>query len=124
MSATSSISPIEAIVTCFQKYTTFEGRARRSEYWWFALLDFIIGLIVGLMQQGGMAILGGLINLALVLPSLAVAVRRLHDIGKSGWNILWQLVPIVNIVLIFVWYIRDSDQGTNAYGVSPKYRID
>ena len=101
---------ITAIKTVFSKYATFDGRARRSEYWWWTLMMIIasfiplVNIVVGL---------GGLI------PSIAVAVRRLHDTGRSGWWLLLVLVPLVNLVLLY-FYIQDSEPGTNEYGPNPK----
>lgn len=105
---------VEAIKTCFAKYATFEGRARRSEYWYFCLFGFIVSLLLGWIPVVGM-----LIGLALLLPSIAVFVRRMHDIGKSGWWYLLVFVPLVNLVLIY-FAILDSQTGTNEYGANPK----
>lgn len=105
---------VESIKTCFGKYATFEGRARRSEYWYFCLFNFLVGLLLGWIP-----VIGWLIYLALFLPGIAVGVRRLHDIGKSGWWLLLALIPIVNLVLIY-FYILDSQAGTNEYGPNPK----
>lgn len=101
---------LEAVKACFGKYATFEGRARRSEYWWFALLSFVLGLI---------PVINWIAGLALLLPSIAVGVRRLHDTGRCGWWILLALVPLVNLVLIY-FCIQDSVPGTNEYGANPK----
>lgn len=124
-----------------ENYCNFKGRARRSEYWWFCLASSIVGglLIIPMyakmfaaIAQGGSAqdvaaattgaysILPRLFGLALLLPSIGVGVRRLHDIGKSGWFYLLGLVPCVNIVLL-VWFCTDSQKGPNQWGESPKY---
>ena len=105
---------VEAIKACFGKYATFEGRARRSEYWYFCLFGFVVGLVLGWIPVVGM-----LISLAFLLPSISVGVRRLHDVGKSGWWYLLVFVPIANLVLIY-FYILDSQAGTNEYGPNPK----
>ncbi len=105
---------VEAIKACFGKYATFEGRARRSEYWYFCLFNFLVGLLLGWIP-----VIGWLICLALFLPGIAVGVRRLHDIGKCGWWVLLALIPIVNLVLIY-FYVLDSQAGTNEYGPNPK----
>ena len=104
------MNPIQAIGACFKNYANFSGRARRSEYWWFCLLNFILGII---------PIVNIIWALIVLLPSLAVCVRRLHDTGRSGWWLLLALVPIVNIVLI-VFYLSDSQPGANQYGENPK----
>lgn len=90
----------ESIKTCFSKYATFEGRASRSEYWWFFLLTYV---------GGNIPVVGWIIAIAAFIPSIAVAARRLHDTGHSGW---WQLCPIYNLVLL----ATASDEGANEYG--------
>lgn len=105
---------LEAVKACFGKYATFEGRARRSEYWFFTLFNFLVSLLLGWIP-----VLGWLICLALFLPGLAVCVRRLHDTGRSGWWFLLVLIPVVNLILIY-FYILDSTPGTNEYGANPK----
>ncbi|HEX7128922.1 MAG TPA: DUF805 domain-containing protein [Rhodanobacteraceae bacterium] len=112
------------------KYATFAGRARRKEYWMFALVNFVICVALAI---AGMVMLGKSQNSALVmdavlgvylllilLPSLAVTVRRLHDTGRSGWWFWIQLVPFVGPIVLFVFTVLDGTPGTNAYGPSPK----
>ena len=103
-----------AIKRCFGHYATFSGRARRSEYWNWVLFCVIIGVLIGWIP-----IIGMLVMLALVIPSFAVGVRRLHDTGKSGWWILLSLLPLVNLVLLYS-FIIDSTPGENEYGSNPK----
>jgi uncharacterized membrane protein YhaH (DUF805 family) len=111
------------------KYADFEGRARRKEYWMFVLFQFIIfvGVMV-LSTVGGMisSILGLLfslvflvIALGLLVPGLAIAVRRLHDTGRSGWFILLSMVPVIGLVVL-VFLCLDSQPGDNQYGPNPK----
>ena len=116
-----------AVRTCLSKYVDFSGRARRSEYWYFALFTFLVGLVASILD----AILGtgyddssgGLINslasLAFLLPSLAVAVRRLHDTGRSGWWMLLIFVLIIGWIVLLVWFVTDS-KADNQYGPNPK----
>ena len=121
----------DAVSECFRKYATFSGRARRSEYWFFCLfnmgINFGLGcfLSVFLGDEDGIAIgimiIIALFRLAVFLPGLSVYVRRLHDIGKSGANIFWALLPIVGWIMIFVWLLQDSEEYENEYGPSPKY---
>lgn len=85
----------EAISTCLNKYATFSGRASRSEYWYFYLFCILIGLISGFIEVAGSPAVSGLISLALVLPSLAVTVRRLHDTNRSGW---WLGGPVLGLL--------------------------
>lgn len=93
----------QSIKTCFSKFVTFSGRASRSEYWWFALLCFFVGWIP-------------VVNLLLILPGLAVAVRRLHDIGKSGWNLLWVIIPFLGALYLLWLHIQESQPGANKWG--------
>ena len=109
----------EAVSTCFQKYTDFSGRARRSEYWYFCLFNMILSMIASFIF-GADSVLTSLVSLAVLLPGLAVCCRRLHDIGKSGWWMLIALVPIVGAILLIVWVCTDSQPGANLYGENPK----
>lgn len=112
----------ESIKLCFGKYATFSGRARRSEYWYFVLFNFIIGLVLGMIPVLGW-ILGIIYSLATILPSLAVAARRLHDSGKSGWLLLLLLIPLIGGIIIFIFTLLDSEKGDNQYGPSTKYVV-
>ena len=111
-----------------QKYFCFSGRARRKEYWMFALFNYIAGLIVGFVGGfiGGatgltaLAYLGAVYHLAALLPGLGVCARRLHDIGKSGWWFLIVLVPFVGPIVLIVFLCLDSQPGENKYGSNPK----
>ena len=114
----------EAIQSVFSKYATFSGRARRSEYWYFVLLQVIVtavlnGLYSATESVAFSAILV-LFDLALLLPSLAVCWRRLHDIGKSGGYYFFILIPLVGWILLLVWMCQDSQPGANQYGPNPK----
>ena len=112
----------EAIQTCFSKYATFSGRARRSEYWYFVLCYTILTGILSFLARNSTVLgyVSGVIEIALFIPMLAVSVRRLHDIGKSGWFYLIGLIPLVGLIIMIVWYVRDSDPGQNMYGPNPK----
>ncbi len=111
-----------------KQYADFNGRARRKEYWMFALFNIIFTVvavildnILGIAVEGfGYGPLYGLYALAVLIPSLAVAVRRLHDIGKSGWMILISLIPIIGVIWLFVLLVTDSNPGENEYGANPK----
>lgn len=96
-------------------YAVFNGRARRKEYWYFGLVSFlmilVVGFIGGLIGKG--MLLYNLYNLAVLLPTVAVGVRRLHDSNRSGW---WLLLPVVNLIML----LQDSTYGPNKYGPSPK----
>jgi len=109
-----------------KKYTVFQGRAHRTEYWMFTLFNMLIyiGLmiidgILGLGGEGGAGLLGLLYSLAVLLPSLAVTVRRLHDTGRSGWWLLIGLIPIVGGIVLLVFMVLDSQPESNQYGPNP-----
>jgi len=111
----------------WKNYINFQGRARRKAYWMFILFNLIalviLGLIesaIGLSGQNGYGILTGLYTLAMILPLIALAVRRLHDTGRSGWWILIGLVPLVGPIVLIVFYVTDSQPGSNEYGPNPK----
>lgn len=137
---------LTAIKTCLSKYAVFQGRASRSEFWWFELFLVLVPLVVsivsalffgqmtrvvmhdaGPMGQGwgmmwgvqSVGILPHLVGLALFLPTLAVAVRRLHDVGRSGWWVLLLLLPFIGFLVLLFWFVQPSDPHDNAYGPSP-----
>lgn len=109
----------DAISTCFNKYAEFVGRARRSEYWWFALFGLLVSLVLSPLSTT----LSALASLALFVPSLAVGVRRMHDTGKSGWYLLVGLIPFVGWIIVIVWLATEGDPVPNEYGPSPKEPI-
>jgi len=112
----------------WKKYAQFSGRSRRNEYWMFTLFNLLIyvllyGAAIALMESGiGKALLGlcAIYGLAILIPSLAVGVRRLHDTGRSGWWLLICFVPIVGGLILLVFFVLDSEPGTNQYGPNPK----
>jgi uncharacterized membrane protein YhaH (DUF805 family) len=105
-----------------RKYVDFTGRARRTEYWMFFLFNLIISFALGIVEAlfGGPGILGAIYGLAVLLPSLAVSVRRLHDTGRSGWWLLIGLVPLVGLVVLLVFAVQEGQPGDNAFGPNPK----
>ena len=111
----------DAVKSCFRQYAGFSGRARRSEYWYFTLFNILLSYVVGFISGRTNALwLSIVVSLALFLPGLAVCIRRLHDIGKSGWWYLIGFVPVVGVILLIVWFCRDSEAGPNRYGQNPK----
>ena len=116
---------IEAVKAVFSKYATFEGRARRSEYWWFALFNFIVSVVLNLafgMGDGG--VLGGnliatLWSLGTLLPAIAVGARRLHDIDRSGWWLLIGLIPVIGWIVLIVFFAKRGDAMPNRFGLPP-----
>jgi uncharacterized membrane protein YhaH (DUF805 family) len=114
----------QAVATCFGKYADFTGRARRSEYWYFVLFNIAGQFVTGLLDaflfgSNGLGLINGMFGLAVLLPALAVGVRRLHDIGRSGWWLLISFVPLVGVILLIVWFCRQGDPGPNRFGPDP-----
>lgn len=113
----------EAISSVLANYANFQGRARRREYWFWILGVVLAELVVLGVMYGVSQTLGVILYVALVLavivPTLAVAIRRLHDTDRSGWWVLLGLVPLANLVLI-VFYLLEGTPGANRYGPSPK----
>ncbi len=110
------------------KYADFNGRARRSEYWWFELAYLLSLIFLGAIgeiltspsfQNYVLGTLATIIVLGSILPMLAVSVRRLHDIDKSGWNILWFIIPIVGFILRIIWFCSRGTVGDNRFGPDP-----
>jgi len=104
----------KAISSGFSNYTNFSGRARRSEFWWWTLFAILMGLL------SIIPILGWLIALAMLLPNLAMQVRRLHDTGHSGWWWFIGIIPIVGLIVLLIFYLSDSKPGPNKWGPNPK----
>jgi len=116
------------IDTVKTKYVDFNGRAGRAEFWYYMLFYIIIALVLSLVSSflfssgtegGGRSMLSSLLSLALLLPSLGVSIRRLHDIGKSGWWVLISLVPLIGFIVLIIFYVKDSQPGSNEYGANP-----
>ena len=111
-----------------KKYACFSGRARRQEYWLFFLFNIIAAIIVGVISSvlvsvtnvTAFAFLGTIYNLAVLIPGFAVFVRRMHDIGKSGWWWLISFIPLIGIIVLIVFCCLDSQPGENQYGPNPK----
>lgn len=111
-----------------KQYAVFKGRARRKEYWFFILFNLIASLLLTLVDfmtgsldaELGMGLLSGLYSLAVLIPSLAVTVRRLHDTGRTGWWLLIGLIPLIGALVLLVFMLLDSQPGDNEYGANPK----
>src|SRR3954468_7338693 len=118
-------------VEVLKKYAVFSGRARRKEYWMFFLFNLIITFVLILIDslmgtispQSGLGLLSGLYSLAVLIPSIAVTIRRLHDTGRSGWWILISLVPVLGGIVLLIFMVLDSEPGANQYGPNPKATI-
>lgn len=122
-SAPKQMGFVDAVKSVFTHYVTFSGRARRSEYWYFYLFTILVSAaisVLSLMSEDLGSIVNRVYTLAVFLPTLAVTIRRLHDVGKSGWNLLWILTGFGVFYLLYL-YCKDSQPDTNAYGPDPKY---
>jgi uncharacterized membrane protein YhaH (DUF805 family) len=108
-------------ITVLKKYAVFNGRARRKEFWMFVLFNLIFSAVLNIIDYViGINVLGYIYGLAVLVPSLAVAVRRLHDTNRTGWWIFIGLVPLVGAIILIVFYATDSQPGDNQYGPNPK----
>ena len=104
-----------------KKYADFNGRARRKEFWMFALINFVIMIVLGIVDSMiGIQVLSAIYALGVLLPSLAVGARRLHDIGRTGWWQLIGLVPFIGLLVLIIFFVLDSNPGDNKYGPNPK----
>lgn len=122
----------DAIKSCLTKYFTISGRARRSEYWYFVLFHLLLlvspyilalsTVIIGDDERffSLFVILYCTANFGLIIPNFTVKIRRLHDTGHSGWNLLWYLVPAIGPLIMLVYLVSDSQLGVNQYGPNPK----
>lgn len=119
------VSFSQAVRMAFDSYCRFQGRSSRSEYWWWvlfvAILSFCIGIIEGILGFSMTAVrtTSGILSLVLLLPGLGLSVRRLHDIGKSGWWILLGFIPVVGAIILITWFARNSEMTENRYGPMP-----
>lgn len=119
---------MEWYVRVLKKYAVFTGRARRTEYWMFVLFNVIIsiclyvidGAITGFSLETHSSVLQTIYGLAVLVPSLAVGARRLHDTGRTGWWLLIGLVPCIGAIVLIIFMVQDSQPGENEYGLNPK----
>ena len=115
-------------IEVLKKYTEFSGRSRRKEYWYFVLFNFIVSfLFIGVdvilgtfNSEAGYGVFNTAYSLAVLLPTIGVGIRRLHDIGKSGWWLLIGLIPLIGAIVLIVFFVKDSQPGENQYGPNPK----
>ncbi|MGW4031009.1 DUF805 domain-containing protein [Streptomyces sp. NPDC004838] len=109
-------------VDVLKKYAVFSGRARRQEYWMFFLFNMVIGIVLNIIDRAGDlgSVISFVYSLAVLIPGLAVAVRRLHDVGRSGWWLLIVVVPLVGAIILIVFLATDGEPGVNKWGENPK----
>jgi len=103
----------ESIKTCFSKYADFNGRASRSEFWWWVLFVFLVSAATSIVST----VVSGLFSLSVLLPNIAVAARRLHDSDRSGWLQLVALIPLIGLLLMIYWCVQES-KDPNRFGTS------
>jgi len=114
-----------------KKYAVFSGRSRRKEYWYFFLFNSIFYLILLIIdtltgtynQENGMGLLTTIYFIAVLLPSLGLSVRRLHDTNRRGWWILLSLIPIIGAIVLLIFMVQDSTPGENRFGSNPKEAV-
>lgn len=115
----------ESITTCFSKYVTFSGRAPRSEYWWFVLFVFLLNIVATVLDVAlfaspeGLGLFSAVVALATFLPSISVAVRRLHDIDRTGWWWWIIFIPLIGLIVLIVFFVTKGTPGDNRFGPDP-----
>lgn len=112
-----------AISRFWNRYATFSGRASRSEYWWAALFNILVAVVLGVLDgvifglgEGDPEVLGSIYGLATLIPNLAVSIRRLHDIGRTGWWVLLWIVPVIGWIVLLIFHVTKSEAGPNRFG--------
>ena len=111
-----------------KKYAVFSGRSRRMEYWYFVLFNLVVYIVLSLIDGllgtynivSGVGLLSGIYSLAVLIPTLALWVRRLHDIDRTGWWVLINLIPLVGTIVLLVFALTPGTPGSNQYGPDPK----
>jgi uncharacterized membrane protein YhaH (DUF805 family) len=115
-------------IEALKKYAVFSGRSRRKEYWYFVLFSVIVSLVLSAIDlllgtfssSTNVGLLSGIYGLAIIVPSIAVSVRRLHDIDRTGWWVLIGLVPVIGPIVLLVFAVLDGTPGENRFGPNPK----
>jgi uncharacterized membrane protein YhaH (DUF805 family) len=113
---------MEWYIKVLKNYAVFSGRSRRKEYWMFFLINLIIAIALGVIESilGIPGILGGIYSLAVLIPGIAVSIRRLHDTDRTGWWLLIGLVPLVGLIVLIVFMVQEGVGEENQYGTNPK----
>jgi uncharacterized membrane protein YhaH (DUF805 family) len=115
-------------IDVLKKYAVFNGRARRKEYWMFALFNIVISIVLALIDatlglmvaDGSVGLLGLIYGLGVLLPSIGVAIRRLHDTNRSGWWLLIGFIPLIGVIVLLVFMVLPGTAGSNDHGPDPK----
>ena len=117
---------MDQYLAVLKKYAQFDGRARRKEFWMFVLFNVLVSVGLSVVDTivtnriVGFPLLGTIYSLAVLVPSIAVGVRRLHDTGRSGWFILIGLIPCIGVIILIVFYAEEGKSGSNQDGTDPK----
>ncbi|KAF7785795.1 hypothetical protein PRUB_a0178 [Pseudoalteromonas rubra] len=122
---------LEIYLSVFKNCFEFKGRARRKEYWVFVLFTILVSVVLGLIdialglysEEAGLGLLSGLYALIVIIPSIALSIRRLHDTGRRGWWLLISFIPLIGPIVLIVFYVMDSQPGENDYGPNPKEQV-
>lgn len=110
----------QAITSGFSNYVKFSGRAIRSEYWYWVLFTILGSIVAGIIDFAlGLSVISSLFALATILPSLAVAIRRLHDLDRTGWWVLLFLIPLIGAIILIIWFCSRGTVGPNRFGPDP-----
>jgi len=111
---------VQAVSSGFSNYVKFSGRAIRSEYWYWVLFTALGNIVAGIIDAViGTSVINPLFGLAVILPSIAVAIRRLHDLDRTGWWILIGLIPLIGWIILIIWYCSRGTVGPNRFGADP-----
>jgi uncharacterized membrane protein YhaH (DUF805 family) len=121
------MSPIDWAMRPLQKYADFSGRAPRAEYWWFYLLIIVLYVVATIVDSilglegtaGPYGLITALAMVAVLVPSIAAGVRRLHDTDRSGWWLLIALIPLIGAIVLLVFFVIEGTKGDNQYGPDP-----
>lgn len=114
---------MEWYLKVLKNYVGFQGRARRKEYWMYILFNVIISIVISILESflHLSSLLTGLYSLFVLLPLIALGIRRLHDTGRSGWWLLINLIPLIGYIIFLVFLFQDSQENDNQYGPNPKF---
>ena len=110
----------QAISAGFSNYVNFSGRACRSEYWYWILFIIIADIVAAIIDQAlGIQLVTGLFGLVTIIPNIAIAVRRLHDLDRTGWWVLLGFIPLIGWIILLIWYVTKGTDGPNRFGPDP-----
>jgi len=112
---------MEYYTDAFKRFADFNGRATVRQFWMFVLINFAITFAISLI---GINTISAGYSLVAMIPSMAIGVRRLHDIGKSGWYCCLAFIPLVGVIILIIWFIKAGDVGPNAYGEDPNSPVE